>query len=52
VQQSQFLRITSGVFKCGKVIKGFLQLQVKIKNDECAWLRGGLFSFPKYDIGE
>jgi hypothetical protein len=44
-----FLRITSGLFGCGKVIKGFQQLHVRIMNDECSWLDGDLF-FSKFNI--
>jgi hypothetical protein len=45
LRQSQFLIITSGVFECGKVIRGFWLLQIRIRNDECTWLHGGCFLF-------
>ncbi len=48
----QILTIASRIFECGKIIRGFFQLHVRIRDDECAWLHGGVVFFLKYDIGE
>jgi hypothetical protein len=44
-----FQELHKGILGCDKTIKGIYQFHVKMRNDGCAWLHGGVVFVSKFD---